>query len=135
MYLIDTNVVSEMAKPRPDSRVRRWASVGIQTAFLSAITIGEIVKGIERLPPGKRRATLETWLGVLGSQAFRARVLPVDEIIAAEWGRLSAYAGRTLPCADALLAATARVHDLTIATRNERDFAALRVRVVNPWLT
>ncbi len=134
MYLVDTNVVSELAKPRPNSNVQRWASVEIGTAFISAMTIGEIIKGIERLAPGTRRATLEAWLGTLSSQAFKARLLPIDEIIGAEWGRLCVAARRTLPCADSLLAATARVHNLVVATRNERDFADFGVRVVNPWL-
>ncbi|MGH6949258.1 MAG: type II toxin-antitoxin system VapC family toxin [Vitreimonas sp.] len=133
MFLIDTNVVSELAKPRPNLRVQHWASVRIDTAFMSTVTVGEIIKGIERLPSGKRRAVLEFWLSALTSRAFKARLLPIDEVVAAEWGRIGAAAGRTLPCADSLLAATARVHDLTIATRNERDFLDLGVRVLNPW--
>lgn len=133
-FLVDTNVISELAKPRPDSQVRRWASVGIEAAFVSSISIGEIVKGIERLTPGKRRSALEDWLRALSTDAFKARVIPVDEVIAAEWGRLCVEARRTPPCADSLLAATARVHDLAVATRNVRDFADFRVSVVNPWL-
>lgn len=135
MFLIDTNVVSELTKQRPHPLVKRWASVRIDAAFLSAITVGEIIKGIERLPEGVRRAALEHWLGALTSQAFKSRLLPVTEVVAAEWGRISAAARRTLPCADSLLAATARVHDLTVATRNERDFLDFGVRVINPWLT
>jgi predicted nucleic acid-binding protein len=133
MFLVDTNVVSELARPRPDRRVQQWASTQIGTAFLSAVTVGEIIKGIERLPPGARRSLLELWLHALTSSAFRARLIPVDEVVGAEWGRISAAAGRTLPCADSLLAATARVRDLTVATRNERDFINLGVRVLNPW--
>ena len=99
------------------------------------MTVGEIVKGIERLSPGKRRTNLGRWLELLTSKSFQARVLAVDEVVAAEWGRLSVSTRRTLPCADSLLAATARVYNLTVATRNERDFADLGVRVLNPWLT
>jgi toxin FitB len=133
-FLVDTNVISELAKPRPDAHVRRWASVGIEAAFMSSISIGEIIKGIERLAAGQRRSALEDWLNVLSTDAFKARVIPVDEVIAAEWGRLSAEVRRTLPCADSLLAATARVHGLAIVTRNVRDFADFRVSIVNPWL-
>jgi hypothetical protein len=133
MFLIDTNVISEATKPRPDARVQRWSSVRAEETFISVMTVGEIVKGIERLPAGRRRENLHRWLDLLSSSAFKARILPVDEVVAAEWGRLNLALRRTLPCADSLLAATARVHDLSIATRNERDFAGLGVRLVNPW--
>jgi predicted nucleic acid-binding protein len=133
MFLIDTNVISETTKLRPDPRVIRWSSVRTEDLFISAMTVGEIVKGIERLPPGERRTNLHRWLELLTSEEFRARVLPVDEAIAAEWGRLNIALRRTLPCADSLLAATARVHSLSVATRNERDFADFGVRIVNPW--
>ena len=132
MFLVDTNVVSELAKPRPDPHVQRWAS-GMDAAFMSTVTVGEIIKGIELLPRSKRRLLLELWLDALTSSAFKTRLIPVDEVVAAEWGRMSAALRRTLPCADSLLAATARVRDLTVATRNERDFIDLGVRVVNPW--
>jgi toxin FitB len=135
MFLVDTNVVSELAKPRPAPEVQRWASVRLDTSFMSTITVGEIIKGIERLSTGRRRTALEHWLSALSSTAFKARLLPVNEMVAAEWGRISVAARRTLPCADSLLAATARVHGLVVATRNERDFVKLGVRVVNPWLT
>lgn len=133
MFLLDTNVVSEATKVRPNPLVLAWSSRSAQNAFISVMTVGEITKGIQRLPTGPRRSNLDRWLRVLGSKEFRARILPVTEIIAAEWGRLLVATRRTLPCADSLLAATARVHDLTIATRNERDFADLGVRVINPW--
>jgi len=136
MFLLDTNLISESAKPRPDPRVLRWTQTNrAQDAFVSVMTLGEIVKGIERLAPGKRRANLSRWLELVTSPAFNPRVLAVDEVIATEWGRLSIAARRTLPCADSILAATARVHDLIVATRNQRNFADLGVRVVNPWLT
>lgn len=132
-FLVDTNVISETTKPNPHARVLHWSSVRTDDLFISAMTIGEIVKGIERLSPGKRRINLHKWLGLLTSTAFKARVLPIDEVVAAEWGRLNLALRRTLPCADSLLAATARVHGLAIATRNVRDFADFGVRLVNPW--
>jgi toxin FitB len=135
MFLIDANVISELGKPRPAIEVQRWASVQIDTSFLSVMTVGEVIKGIERLPSGKRRRALEHWLSTVSSSTFKARLLPVDAVVAAEWGKTSAALRRTLPCADSLLAATARVYDLVVATRNERHFIDLGVRIVNPWLT
>jgi toxin FitB len=134
MFLLDTNVISEAAKPRPHPNVLRWSALGVESTFISVMTVGEIVKGIEALAPGKRRDNLHRWLTILTSTSFKARILPVDEVIGAEWGRLNLALRRTLPCADSLLAATARVHNLIIATRNVRDFASFGVRVLNPWL-
>lgn len=134
MFLADTNVVSESAKQRPHPRVLAWTEAHAESTFLSAVTIGEIVKGIEKLPAGSRRRWLDTWLETLRSEEFSQRLLPVDTAVAATWGLMQAQTRRALPCADSLLAATARTYDLTIATRNERDFADLGVRVVNPWL-
>ena len=135
MFILDTNVISEATKPRPNSRVVQWSQIGLEQTFISAMTIGEIVKGIARLSTGRRRKNLERWLGLLTSPVLRARILPIDDVIGAEWGRLNLRLRRTLPCADSLIAATARVHDLTVATRNERDFADFGVRIFNPWLT
>ena len=133
MFLIDTNVISETAKPRPNPRVQIWSSVRTDELYISVMTVGEIVKGIERLSPGKRRTNLSRWLTLLTSTEFNERVLPIDSVTAAEWGRLCVALRRTLPCADSLLAATARVHGLTIATRNVQDFVGLGVRVIDPW--
>lgn len=133
MFLLDTNVISETSKARPHASVLAWASLRADGAFISAITIGEIVKGIQRLPAGIRRARLDQWLSLISAPDLAARILPVDGVVAAEWGRLQGALRRTLPCADSLLAATARVYDLTVATRNERDFADFGVRIVNPW--
>jgi toxin FitB len=133
-FLIDTNVISEISKPRPDARVQQWASLKLEGAFMSAISIGEIIKGIVRLAPGRRRTALEHWLATIHSSTFQERLIPIDEVIAAEWGKLSVATRRTLPCADSLLASTARVYDFTIATRNVKDFADLGVRLFNPWI-
>ncbi len=134
MFLIDTNVISELGKPRPALEVQRWASAQIDTSFFSVMTVGEVIKGIDRLPPGKRRTALEHWLRTVTSSTLQARLLPVDAVVAAEWGKMSAALRRTLPCADSLMAATARVYSLVVATRNERHFSDLGVRVLNPWL-
>jgi predicted nucleic acid-binding protein len=133
MFLVDTNVISETAKSRPNPRVQSWSSIRTEELYISVMTVGEIVKGIERLSPGERRTNLGRWLALLTSTDFNERVLPIDSRIAAEWGRLCVALKRTLPCADSLLAATARVHGLTIATRNVKDFVGFGVRVIDPW--
>lgn len=134
MYLLDTNVISESTKSRPSPKVEAWMeAAAAATLFVSVISIGEVVKGIELLPPGTRRRKLASWLDHISSVAFADRVLPVDTAAAAAWGRIEARLRRSLPRADTLIAATAYVRGLTVATRNERDFAALGVRVVNPW--
>lgn len=136
-FLLDTNVLSETAKPRPDRSYAEW--VGAQSPgdiAVSAITFGEVKRGIELLPPGRKRATLENWLSTTLHRDFRGRVLRVNSDIALEWGRLTAAGqkrGRVLEPIDGLLLATAAVHGLTIVTRNERDFVDRGVPVFNPW--
>lgn len=133
-YLLDTNVVSEIARARPEPKVVRWfQSVPDSGLFLSVIAIGEIRKGIERLPYGSRREALRLWLERDVPSWFENRLLPVDVGVADRWGRLMAAAGRTLPAADSLIAATALHHGLRVVTRNETDFDFPEVQVVNPW--
>ncbi len=137
MFLLDTNVVSEPTKPQPNAKVLAWLKAQpAATLFLSVVSLGEIVRGLEKLPSSKRKQQLAEWVNRLPIEAFgRGRLLPVDQTIAYEWGRLDRAAARTVSVPDALLAATARVHGLAVATRNERHFADLDVRVINPWLT
>jgi hypothetical protein len=133
-FLLDTNVVSELRRgPRANARVVAWFDEQApEELFLSVITVGEIREGIERLRGRDRRqaAQLDRWVAGL-LQYYEARVVYVDGPVAEEWGRLRARF--RAPVVDALVAATARVHDLTVATRNTRDFERLRVPVVNPW--
>jgi len=100
---------------------------------LSVLTIGEIRKGIEGLADATRRQALSAWLDVELPGFFSGRILPIDVAVADRWGRLVGAAGRPLPAIDSLLAATALVHGLTLATRNTQDFAGLPVPMVNPW--
>ena len=136
-FLLDTNVLSEGARPRPDRLYAEWlASQSPDEIAVSVITCGEVKRGIELLPMGRKRATLEAWLDSVLHHDFRGRVLRVNADIALEWGRLTAAArkrGRVLDLGDGLLLATAAVHGLTIVTRNERDFADRGVPVINPW--
>ncbi len=134
MYLIDTNIISEVRKGRRcDPNVAAWyQTVRDDELFLSALVAGEIRQGIERLRPRNPRQAkaLESWLDeVLDS--FGERVLPVDERIAQIWGRLSARA--SLPVVDSLLAATAQAHGLTLVTRNVKDVERSGVHCLNPF--
>lgn len=131
MFLIDTNTFSDAHKGVPEPR--RWlASVDPATIYISVITIGEIERGIELIRttrPSKARE-LETWLQNMREENGD-RILPVTEQVALEWGRLSARRRRGE--ADGLIPATAKVHGLTVATRNVADFAGADVPVLDPW--
>lgn len=136
-YLLDTNVLSEFSRPRPDPHVIGWVlrqSPG--DLAVSSISVGEIQKGILLLPPGKKRETLTRWLDEWLIESFLERSIPVDISIAREWGRSlaeSIRAGRALSFADAVLLATARMRQLVVVTRNERDFRGHGVDILNPW--
>ena len=133
-YLLDTNVVSELARPQPEAAVTRWLKeIPAEDLFLSVITLGELRRGVERLPAGARREKLRRWLEQDLCAWLGPRLLPIDADVADRWGRLLAAAPRTPPAIDSLLAATALTHDLRIVTRNERDFAFPALEVVNPW--
>jgi len=133
-YLIDTNVLSELRKgARCDPNVSRWfASVDPEEVFLSVLAVGEIRNGIERIRRRDDRSArvLDTWLRKLIAE-HSDRILPIDEAIAQEWGRLSVP--DRIPVVDGLMAATARVHSLTLATRNLKDVARTGVPCINPF--
>jgi toxin FitB len=133
-YLIDTNVISELRKgERADPALTSWfAEIADEEVYLSVLTLGEIRKGIESIRRRDPQAAnaLESWLGRL-SEAHRDRVLPVERSIAEEWGRLSAPDPQ--PVIDGLLAATAKVTGLTLATRNTADILSTGVDFVDPF--
>ena len=136
-YLLDTNVPSEFSRDRPDPRVVQWLKAQpVTMLFLSAVTIGEIRKGLVLLPQGRRRDELETWFHTDLLIWFRNRILPVTPAIADRWGVLDGQCqlkGTPLNTADGMIAATAIEHDLTLVTRNVKDFAGLGVEIFNPW--
>jgi hypothetical protein len=133
-YLLDTNVVSELARSRPEQSVVEWISgVADEALFLSVLTLGELRKGVESLPRGGRRERLRTWLETELTGWFGDRLLAVDAAVADRWGRLVAEAKPTPAAIDSLLAATALHHDLRFVTRNVRDFGFPGLEVVNPW--
>ncbi len=141
-YLVDTNVLSELRRKQADPQVVAWFGArSAQSLFLSVLTLGEIRKGIAALGAGSggvdgaRRQALSDWLEVDLPTFFLGRILDVDVAVADRWGQLQAQAGRPLPAIDSLLAATALQHNLTLVTRNVRDFVGLGVSLVNPWQT
>ena len=137
-FLLDTNVISELMKPRPNRRVVAWIDDTAEVLLhLSVITIGEVRKGIDLLrddDPG--RAALQSWLDRDVRARFAGRLLTFDDGVAERWGQLEAMAKKrrlTLPTIDAQLAATAIHHGLTFVTRNTADIAPTGAPVFNPW--
>jgi predicted nucleic acid-binding protein len=136
-FLLDTNVISELVKPKPDPRVTRWVDATDESLLcLSVLTLGEIRKGISSLPDAPRRVALETWLDHDLVLRFAGRILVIDQAVADRWGLLAAKAlarKSPLPVIDGLLAATALQHNRTVVTRNTKDVAVTEVAVFNPW--
>jgi len=136
-FLLDTNVISELVKPRPQSNVTTWVEgVDESLLYLSVLTFGEIRRGIAALPQSRRRATLEAWLDKDLRGRFEGRILSVDQEVADRWGLLTAAArsaGIVLPVSDGLLAATALEHNLTLVTRDTGQIPSMGVAVFNPW--
>jgi predicted nucleic acid-binding protein len=135
-YLLDTCVLSEFLKKQPDQNVTSWVAAQFeQSLYLSVLTIGEIQKGIARLPDSRRKTALADWLnGVIERYGFR--ILPIGIETAIVWGDLKAALenrGVLLPAIDSLIAATAIKHDLTIVSRNVTDFSPAGVDVLNIW--
>ena len=134
-YLIDTDVLSEAMKKRPRVDVLTWLDDHEHELYTSAITIGELRRGIERLRAGKRKAALTAWLVQLGGR-MRGRVLSFNVGVAHVWGQLKAgweKKGIIVPSIDSQIAATAHRHGLTLVTRNERHFANTGIVVLNPF--
>ncbi len=137
-FLLDTNVVSEWTKPRPDPGVAQWlAQVDEEQVYLSVVTFAELRHGIDRLAAGARKRRLDEWLRMeLPLRFGEERILLIDGAIADEWGRTIARSearGRAMSAMDAMLAATAIVHTLTLVTRNESHFVGAVGSILNPW--
>jgi len=133
-YLIDTNVLSELVRPKPSPVVLAWfRDVPDDSLYISVLTIGEIRKGVESVAAATRREKLRVWLEHTLPDWFQERVLAIDEPVAECWGRLMAEVNRPVPAIDSLLAATALHHDLRMVTRNVQDFIFPELEVINPW--
>jgi len=137
-WLLDTCVVSELVRPRPKVSVLSWIRERDEDElFLSVITIGELEKGIAKLPDSAKRVTLEQWVRRELANRFRDRLLVIDSGVAARWGAIvgvSEARGQPLPVIDSLIAATSLQHDLTVVTRNTDDLERCGARCFNPWV-
>lgn len=133
-YLLDTNVVCEATARHPAATVLAWIESHANECFLSCVTLGEIWKGLHRLPEGKRKRALVRWADGLEGD-FTEQILGLDTLTLKSWGKLYAKheaKGFNWDVMDSLIAATALVHQLTVVTRNTADFPA-DVKTVNPW--
>jgi toxin FitB len=136
-FLLDTNIISELIKPKPEPRLVTWLSgTDENLLYLSVLTLGEIRKGVAMLREPARRVQLETWLDSELRLRFAGRILTVDDDVADRWGVMAGRAAArkiALPVIDGLLAATALHYNLTLVTRNSKDVAGTEALVFNPW--
>ena len=134
-YLLDTNVISELVKPIPNEAVLKWIdAINDEKLYLSVITIGEIRKGVAGIQDAQRQEKISKWLEIELPDYFEDRILNIDIKVADMWGQIQSKNKRyTLPAIDGLIAATAKVYDLTLVTRNEKDFIHASIEIINPW--
>jgi predicted nucleic acid-binding protein len=136
-YLLDTCLISELVKKEPSPAVVSWLDgQDEQTLFLSVLNLGELQKGISKLPDGSKKDELQAWVALDLVERFTGRILDVDLETSLCWGRLQGEAEQTgvkLPVMDSLIAATAAAHGLIVVTRNVKDIERCGVRVFNPW--
>jgi tRNA(fMet)-specific endonuclease VapC len=135
--LLDTCVISELVTKQPNPKVVKFVdSLDSEEVYLSAITIGEIVKGIEKLPASHRKVSLRAWLKDDLLVRFDGRIVSLDKDVLMEWGVLTARlesAGKPMPAIDSLIAASVRSLQMTLVTRNVIDFESADVEIINPW--
>jgi len=132
-FLLDTNLISETTKPRPNRKVLSWLMAHAASSFVSSITLGEMWSGIQRMPRGRKKNEAVNWFA-FQEDAFAESIISPDWQVMRTWGDYSvrlSRSGRRVPLFDSLIAATALTHNLTIATRNIDDFP--EVDVFNPW--
>jgi predicted nucleic acid-binding protein len=135
-FLLDTNVISEMARTKPNPGIERWfRHVPGEALYLSVLTLGEIRKGIQQLEASARREKLRVWLESELPVWFEDRILTVDAAVADRWGRLLFEMRRPVAAIDSLLAATAVQHRLRLVTRNTADFEYPGLEVLDPWIS
>jgi predicted nucleic acid-binding protein len=134
-YLLDTNVISELVRNIPNEAVLKWIDgINSEKLYLSVITIGEIRKGVAGIQEFQRQEKISQWLEIELPDYFEGRILSIDIKVADMWGQLQGKnKGYTLPAIDGLIAATARVHNLILVTRNKKDFIHASVEIINPW--
>src|SRR3990167_2691138 len=133
-YLLDTNVISEFSKPKPNNKVLHWLTrIPVHDIYLSVLTLGELRKGVEQVSDPHKKEKLRIWLEHEVPNLFGPRILFIDKHVVDRWGRLLAEMQRSLPAIDSLIAATALHFDLCLVTRNTTDFDYPSLEVINPW--
>ena len=136
-YLLDTSLISELVKNKPQRSVLDWVeSCEEESLFLSVLTLGELQKGVIKLPQNKKREFLQSWIDNNLTERFRGRILAVDEEVAVLWGRIQGEAekrGKPMPAIDSLIAATGLVHHLIVVTRHSSKIEQSGVSLFNPW--
>ncbi|MDK2922433.1 MAG: toxin FitB [Desulfonauticus sp.] len=136
-YLIDTCVLGEVIKPKPNVKVLNWLKKQKESQlYISVLTLGEIAKGIEKLKNEKRKKELHLWLVDDLRERFNGRILPINEQVAMAWGQIQGRAelrGKSMPAIDELIAATALVFNMVVVTRNISDMEESGVVLLNPW--
>lgn len=137
-YLLDTCLISELAKSKPDEKVVDWVLSENETGFyVSVLTFGELHKGIEKLPESKKKEELRSWIEDELKNRFQNRIIGIDMRVSILWGKIQCIAekkGKLMPAINSLIAATALAHDLTVVTRNVSDMEQSGVRLLNPWV-
>ncbi len=137
-YLLDTCLISELAKPKPDEKVVDWVLSENESSFyISVLTFGELHKGVEKLPESKKKEELRIWIEDELKNRFQNRIISIDIRVSILWGKIQCFAekkGKPMPAIDALIAATGIAYDLTVVTRNATDMESSGVKLLNPWL-
>jgi predicted nucleic acid-binding protein len=133
IYLLDTNVISETIKPSPNIQVSTWlSSIHITKFALSVITIGEIRKGVEKIIDQSKKQQIIQWLEIDLVEKFYGRIINIDQKVADKWGYICAL--NNVPAIDALIAASAMIHNCKLVTRNTKDFNKIvGLEIINPW--
>ena len=136
-YLLDTCVISELIKKNPSQKVVKWISkIEENNLFISVLTVGEIHKGIEKIPTSKKKEQLYKWVNYDLKERFKDRIIAFDLLTATAWGKVQAQSelvGKAMPAIDGQIAATGISYDLTVVTRNTRDMEISGVSLLNPW--
>ena len=136
-YLLDTCLISELSKSKPDKKVVDWVLSENETGFyVSVLTFGELHKGIEKLPESKKKEELRIWIEGELKDRFQNRIIGIDMRVSILWGKIQCVAekkGKPMPAIDSLIAATGIAHDLIVVTRSVSDMEQSGVRLLNPW--
>ncbi|MDW7762030.1 MAG: type II toxin-antitoxin system VapC family toxin [Acidobacteriota bacterium] len=137
-YLLDTCLISELAKSKPDEKVVDWVLGENESSFyISVLTFGELHKGVEKLPESKKKEKLRIWIEEELKNRFQNRIISIDMRVSILWGKIQCLAeksGNPMPAIDSLIAATGMAYDLTVVTRNVADMEQSGVKLLNPWV-